>query len=116
MHGTWFIKGLAQLSAAWIIGLLESRGGSPYVPEPVRIAFRSFSDIKNLDTYAAPDKSLLPQTGSEESLDHKFNFTEWWKIGESENLSKPFDVGEELVAGLRDALERVCALFCIWAL
>lgn len=83
------------------------------MPEPVRIAFRSFSDIKNVDTYAAPDESLLLQTGSEKSFGRKFNLTEWWKIKENEKLSKPFDIGDELVAELLDAVVRVCTLFCI---
>jgi hypothetical protein len=107
---------LAKLSAAWIIGLLESSGSSPYVPEPVRIAFRSFSDIKNPDTYAVPDESLLLQSGSEKPFEWKFNFTEWWKFEESEKLSTLFDVGEELVAELLCTLETVCTSLCIQAL
>ena len=86
------------------------------MPEPVRIAFRSFSDIKNPDTYAAPDESLLLQSGSEKPFEWKFNFTEWWKFEESEKLSAPFDVGEELVAELLRALETVCTSLCIQAL
>ena len=70
------------------------------MPEPVRVAFCSFSDIKNPETYAAPNESLLLQAGYETSVDPKFNLTEWWKIAEGERLSKAFDVGEELVAGL----------------
>jgi len=86
------------------------------VPEPVRIAFRSFSDIKNSGgTYSAPDsapdKSLLIQAGNNASVDSKFNFTEWWRILEGEKLTKPFDVGEELVAGLQRVLEMVSAFF-----
>jgi len=55
------------------------------------------------------------QGRSKISADTKFNLTEWWKIPEGENLSKPFDVGEELVAGLLRALEMASALFDIWA-
>lgn len=90
-----------------MIGLLASTGSSPYVPEPVRIAFRSFSDIKTPGTFSAPEPGLLP--GAEyKALDYgKFNFTEWWKIAEGEKLSKPFDVREELVAGLLRVLEMV---------
>jgi hypothetical protein len=89
---------------------LASSGSSPYVPEPVRIAFHSFSDIKNPETYAAPDENLLLQAGCKTSVDSKFNFTEWWKFAEGEKLSKPFDIGEELAAGLLRALEIVSAL------
>jgi hypothetical protein len=101
----------AQLAAAWIIGLLASSGSSPHVPEPVRVAFRSFTDIKNPKTYAAPDKSLLLQAGTEISIDSTFNLTEWWKFTEGETLSEPFDVGEELVGALMRALEMVSPLF-----
>ncbi len=92
---------------------MASSGGTPHVPEPVRVAFRSFSDIKNPGTYAAPDGSLLLQAGSRTSADPKFNLTEWWKVAEGEKLSKPFDVGEELAAGLLRALEMVSTLFYI---
>jgi hypothetical protein len=44
-------------------------------------------------------------------INPKFNLTEWWKIEEGEKLSKPFDVGEELVAGLLHALAMVSTLF-----
>ena len=100
----------------WIIGVLSSSGSSPYIPEPVRIAFRSFSDIKNPRTYAEPDESLLLQARTKASIGPKFNLTEWWKLAEGENLSKPFDVGEELVAGLLCALETVSAFFYMQAL
>ena len=56
------------------------------------------------------------QAGSKTSIGPKFNLTEWWKETEGENLSKPFDIGEELVAGLLCALETVSALFYIQAL
>jgi hypothetical protein len=89
------------------------------VPEPVRIAFRSFSDIKDPETYATPDESLQ-QAWSEISADpgdQMFNLTEWWKIPEGERLRKPaFDVGEELVAGLLRVLAIVSTLFYIRAL
>lgn len=74
------------------------------------IAFRSFSDIKDPGTYIAPDKSLLLQAGCKALIGPKFNLTEWWNIG-GEKLSKPFDVGEELVAELLRVLEIVSALF-----
>jgi hypothetical protein len=83
------------------------------VPEPVRVAFRSFSDIKNPGTYVASDKSVLLQVTYKTSVNPNFNLTEWWKIPEGEKLSKPFDVGEELVAGLLRVLEMVSALFYI---
>jgi hypothetical protein len=81
------------------------------LPEPVRITFCSFSDIRNPETYAAPDESLLPQAECETPVDPKFNFTEWWKIVEGKKLSKPFDVGKEMVAGLLRVLEIVSVLF-----
>ena len=81
------------------------------MPEPVRIAFRSFSDIRNPETYVAPDEGLLPQAECKTPVDPKFNFTEWWKIAEGEKLSKPFDVGEEMVAGLLRVLEMVSVVF-----
>jgi hypothetical protein len=104
---------LAQLAAAWIIGLLASSGSPPYVPKSIRIAFLSFSDIKIPQTYAAPDASLLLQAGYKGLVDLEFNFTEWWKIAEGEKLSKLLDVGEELVAGLLCVLEKASTLFHI---
>jgi hypothetical protein len=89
---------------------LASSGSSPYVPEPIRIAFRCFSDIKDPGTYVAPDESLLLQAGCETPVGHRFKFTEWWKIAEGEKLSEAFDIGEELVAGLLREVEAVCAL------
>jgi len=100
-----------QLAATWVIGLLASNGSSPYVLAPVRIAFCSFSDIKDPETYASPEESLLLQAGYKASVNLKFKFTEWWKIAEGEKLSKPFDVGEELVSGLLRILETVSPLF-----
>jgi len=38
---------------------------------------------------------------------------EWWKIAKGEKLSKPFDIGNELVAELLHALEMVSALFYV---
>jgi len=92
---------------------LASSGGAPHVPGPVRVAFRSFSDIKNPETYAAPDGSLLLQAGSRTSVDLQFNLTEWWEIAEGAKLSKPFDICEELAAELLRALEMVSTLFYI---
>jgi hypothetical protein len=86
------------------------------LPEPVKIAFHSFSDIKNPETYVAPNESLLPHAGYKRSVDPNFNFTEWWKIAEGKKLSEPFDVGEEMVAGLLRVLEVVSVLFFIQAL
>ena len=56
------------------------------------------------------DGSLPLQGRFDISVDIKFNLTEWWKIPEGKKLTKPFDVGEELVAGLLRALEVVSAL------
>jgi hypothetical protein len=92
---------------------LASSGSTPHIPEPVKVAFRSFSNITNPETYAAPDGILLLQAGSRTSVDPKFNLTEWWKIAEGAKLNKPFDVGEELAAGLLRALEMVNTLFYI---
>lgn len=99
-----------------MIGLLASSGSTPDVPESVRIAFRSFSDIKNPGTYVAPDRNLPPQAEPKTSGDPKFNLTEWWKVEEGEKVTKPFDVGEELAAELLRALEIVSALFYIQTL
>jgi hypothetical protein len=95
---------------------LASNGSSPNLPEPVRIAFRSFSDIKKPETYSAPDEHLLPPASYETTIDRIFNFTEWWKIDEGEELDKPFDIGEELTAGLLRVLEGVSALLYPYAL
>jgi len=81
------------------------------VPEPVRIAFRSFSNIRNPGTFSAPKERLLLQAGCKASVDPKFDSTEWWKIAKGEQLREPFDVGEEMVDGLLEVLEMVCALF-----
>lgn len=86
------------------------------MPEPVRVAFRSFSDIKDPQTYTAPDKGLLLQAGYNESVDPNFNLTEWWKFEEGQKLSKLHDVREELVAGLLRVLEKASALFHAQAL
>lgn len=59
---------------------------------------------------------MLLHTWSKTSAGPKFNLTEWWKIGEGGRLSEPFDVGEELVAGLLSALEMVRSLFYIQTL
>ena len=81
------------------------------MPEPVRVAFCSFLDIKNPATYVVPDESLLPQAKYKTSVDPKFNLTVWWNIAEGKRLIKPFNVGEELVARLLQVLETVGALF-----
>jgi len=47
------------------------------MPEPVKIAFCSFSDIKDPTMYAAPNQSLLLQAGHSASLNPNFNLTEW---------------------------------------
>ena len=80
------------------------------MPGPVKIAFRSFSDIKNPETYAAPEEDLL-QARCKTPADTEFNFTEWWDVEKCEEFGKPFDVGDELVAGLLRVLEKVTALF-----
>jgi hypothetical protein len=95
---------------------LASNGSSPFVPEPVRIAFRSFSDIKKPETYSAPDEHLLPPASCETTIGQTFNFTEWWNIDKDEELDKPFDIGEELTAGLLRVLERVSTLLYTYAL
>jgi hypothetical protein len=97
----------------WIVGLLSSGGSSPCVPESVRVAFRSFSDIGRSGSYAAPNGSSLSQGNLgkvQPSGTPQFNFTEWWKIGEGEAMGEPFDVRDEVVVGLLHALEMVCAL------
>ena len=60
----------------------------------------------------APDESLLLPIRYKTPADSEFNFTEWWKIGD-EKLSKPFDVGEEMVAELLRVLEIVSTFFNI---
>lgn len=85
------------------------------MPEPVRIAFRSFSDIKDPRTYVACNESLLLQTGHNASVNPDFNLTEWWRMARGEKLSRPFNVGDELVAGMLQVLERVSTLFYIYS-
>ena len=101
---------------AWIIGILASRSCTPFVPEPIRIAFQSFSDIKNVRTYAAPKKSLLLQAGCKESVDSSFKFREWWRVVEGDGLNRPFDVSENLVAELLYIFEEVSVFSNIIAL
>jgi hypothetical protein len=84
-------------------------GSSPYIPEPVRIAYCCFSDIKTSETYVAPNESLVLGAASTTLVDTKFNLTEWWKLAKGKKLNKPFDVGEELVLELLCALEMVSA-------
>ena len=95
---------------------MASNGSSPYLPEPVRIAFRSFLDIKKPETFSAPDEHLLPPASYKTTIGQTFKFTEWWNIGEGEELEKPFDIGEELTAGLLHVLERVSTLLYTYAL
>ena len=98
---------MVQLAAVWIIGVLASNDSSTYMPEPVRIAYCSFLDIKNPETYKAPDESLQLQAGCKTSVDPNFRFTEWWKIADGEKSNKPFDIGEELVERLLHVLDMV---------
>ena len=107
---------MVQLAAAWIIEVLTSKGGTPFVPEPIRIAFRSFSDIKNMGTYTAPKTSLLLQAGCKKSVDSSLKFREWWRIVEGNTLTGPFDVSEDLVAELLRILEEVSVFSNIMAL
>jgi hypothetical protein len=94
----------------WIVGLQSSAGSSP-VPEPIKVAFSSFSDIGNPGSYTSSPFGSLLQQGKEQSSDSaKFKFTEWWKIGEGETMEEPFDVHDELVEGLLHALDMVCNL------
>jgi hypothetical protein len=81
------------------------------VPDSVRVAFYSFSDINDPETYEELDERLLLQAWCAAPANSKFNFTEWWKITEGESLSKVYDIGDELVAGLLQVLEMVRALF-----
>jgi hypothetical protein len=85
------------------------------VPKPVRIAFRSFSDIKDPRTYVARNESLLLQTAHNASVNPDFNLTEWWRIAKGKKLSRLFNVGNELVARVLQVLERVSTLFYMYA-
>ncbi|KAF8266110.1 hypothetical protein EI94DRAFT_1803596 [Lactarius quietus] len=92
------------LAATWIVGILPS-GGSSQVPESVRVAFHSFSDIRNPGSYTAPDGSQLPKGNVQQANTPQFNFTEWWEIGQGDTLSEPFDVRDEIVRELLRVLE-----------
>lgn len=81
----------------WIIGLLSSGGSSPSVPESVRVAFHSYSDVRKPGSYTAPDGSHLLQDKAEPSHTPQFHFTEWWNIGEGEEMREPFDIRDEVV-------------------
>lgn len=81
------------------------------MPESVKIAFRSFSDIRDPGTYTAPNVNQRLQGKAQGSAIWPFHFTEWWKIGEGETMKEPFDVRDEVVLGLLHALEMVCTLF-----
>ena len=93
----------------WIVGLLTP-GGSSTVPESVRVAFHSFSDIGNPGSYTAHNGSWLLQSKFQPSAARSFNFTEWWTLREGETLGEPFDVCDEVVGGLLRALDMVCTL------
>jgi hypothetical protein len=90
-----------------MVGLQSPSTRSPPVPLSIRVAFGSFSDIRDPGSYTAPDGSLLPQGKEQPSDTAEFNFTEWWKIGEGETMGEPFDVRNEVVEGLLHALDMV---------
>ncbi|KAF8265899.1 hypothetical protein EI94DRAFT_1803769 [Lactarius quietus] len=92
------------LAATWIVGIQPS-GSSSQVPESVRVAFRSFSDIRNPGSYTTPDGSQLPKGNVQQANTPQFNFTEWWEIGQGDTLSEPFDVRDEIVRELLCVLE-----------
>jgi hypothetical protein len=96
-----------QLAATWIIGILSSDGSQPSVPESIRIAFHSFSDIRVAGSYTTPERGQVPTGGTPPPSDApQFNFTEWWKTGEGET-TRPFDVRDELIPKLLLASEKV---------
>jgi hypothetical protein len=81
------------------------------LPESLRTAFHSFSDITDPGTYSTPNVTTLPQSDVQ-TLDVPVTlFTEWWRIGEGEKLREPFDVRDELVAGLLRILDVVSDFF-----
>ena len=80
------------------------------MPESLRVAFSSFSDITNPGSYTAPDISQLLESAVKPSGDPQFKFVEWWKIGEGETMREPFNICDEVVAGILHALEMVRAL------
>jgi hypothetical protein len=97
---------------------MASSGSSPYIPEPVKIAFRCFSDNMDPRMYAAPsahDEIVLLHDWCDAGLEPTFNFTEWWTIAEGEKLSRPFNVGDELVGELLRVLEKVNCFTFIYA-
>jgi hypothetical protein len=83
------------------------------VPESVKIAFHSFSDIRNPGTYATSNRDQkLKGKGKVQALPIlPFSLTEWWNFGEGVVMKEPFDVRDELIAGLLRALKMVCTLF-----
>ncbi|KAH9007619.1 hypothetical protein EDB85DRAFT_1904881 [Lactarius pseudohatsudake] len=97
------------LAAVWIIGLLSSSGSSPYVPESVKIAFHSFSDIRNPGTYATSNQNqkLKGKGKVQASPTLPFSLTEWWNAGEGVVMKEPFDVRDELIVGLLRALKMI---------
>ncbi|KAH9038879.1 hypothetical protein EDB85DRAFT_2141449 [Lactarius pseudohatsudake] len=95
------------LAAVWIISLLSSSGSSPYVPESVKITFHSFSNIRNPGTYATSnwDQKLKGKGKVQASPTLPFSLMEWWNFGEGMVIKEPFDVCDELIAGLLRALK-----------
>ena len=85
------------------------------MPEPVKNAFRSFSDIKDPRMYTACDESPQLQAWHGTSLNPNFKFTEWWRVAEGEKLSGPFNVSNKFVAKVMQVLERVSAFMFIYA-
>jgi hypothetical protein len=90
----------------WILGI-QSYIGSSHIPESIRVAFGSFSDIRNPGSYTAPDGSSLPKDTDGRSDDTQFNLTKWWEIRDGETMGEPFDVRGELVEELLRALRTV---------
>ncbi|KAN0135938.1 hypothetical protein V8E53_006390 [Lactarius tabidus] len=90
----------------YITSLHNKMLAAMWIVEPIKVAFGSFSDIRNPGSYtSSPFRSLLLQ-GKEQSSDSaKFKFTEWWKIGEGETMEEPFDICDELVEGFLHALD-----------
>ncbi|KAH8993768.1 hypothetical protein EDB92DRAFT_1815424 [Lactarius akahatsu] len=65
----------------------------------------NFSDIRDPGTYTTHNGNQKLNENIQASAIPQFNFMEWWKIGEGVEMKEPFDVGDELVAGLFHALE-----------
>jgi hypothetical protein len=90
----------------WIVGI-QSYIGSSHIPESIRVAFGSFSDIRNPGSYTTPDVSSLPQGTDGRSDGTQFNLTKWWEIRDEETMGEPFNVRDELVGELLHALRMV---------